>query len=358
MNNIDSPTTDTQDLVRLSYFIEMGKEIVKAKSIEETLQKIMERIGEIFSPMHWSVLLKDPETNELTFTLVVGKNASKLQGLKIPAGEGIAGWIVKTGRPLIVEDVSSDDRFSSRVDRFTGFKTESIIGVPLKTDNKVFGVVELVNKLDGNPFTPFDLKLLTAIADFAALSIERAYYLNALRKLADTDPLTGVRNRRAFDRVFAEQILLCEESCQPFSLLMIDIDDFKKINDLHGHFAGDEVLKHLGRILLENVRRTDTVFRFGGDEFIVLMPQTVKQQAAEARKRILEHIDRLNEKGADTKFSASIGLRSMEVKDDRDIPEHLDTDLYQEKQKKIFPDIDDLASNLQEMLRMERSRKS
>jgi diguanylate cyclase (GGDEF)-like protein len=308
--------------------------------------------------MHWSVLLKDPQTGELSFTLVIGKCASKLQGMKIPAGQGVAGWVVEKGQPLIVEDVSQEPRFCSRVDRYSGFTTDSIIAVPLKTDNEIFGVIELVNKLEGGPFTPLDLKILTTIADYAALAIEKAYFFSALNKIADTDSLTGIYNRRAFDRMLEREIRICQRYKQPFSLLMIDIDDFKKINDQYGHPAGDAVLKKLGEILEQNVRKTDMVFRYGGDEFVVLMPRTQRKQASEARRRILRRIEDRNEQGPEIAFRASVGLHAMDSSGQGDILELLDNDLYREKSKKFPKNIDNIAENLQDMLQDERKRNA
>jgi GAF domain-containing protein len=92
--------------------------------------------------------------------MVVGQHANELRGLRLPKGEGIAGWIAETGEPLIVEDVQKDHRFCAKVDEFTGFKTRSIIGVPLMSYDRVYGVIELINKLNDQCFTPFDLKIL------------------------------------------------------------------------------------------------------------------------------------------------------------------------------------------------------
>ena len=356
MSNIELHNGDLDDLVRLSFFVDIGKAITQAKTIDDTLHEIMHHIGEVFAPLNWSILLKDAQTGELTFTVVVGKNSDKLRGLKLPAGEGIAGWIADTGHPVIVEDCAKDSRFSHRVDQYTGFQTDSIIGVPLMTDNKVFGVIELINKLDGQQFNSFDLKILTTIADFAAIAIEKAYYFRALRRLATMDGLTGAHNRAAFERYYQREVEMCRRYSQPLSLLMLDIDDFKQINDTHGHQAGDRVLRNLVELVEECVRKVDHICRYGGDEFVVLMPNTGRDQAAEVRRRIQQRIEYQNSLNPEVPYSVSIGLQAMDSESDADILELLDTDLYREKDRKIERNIENITEHLEEMLHEERSK--
>lgn len=346
---------ELESLVKLSFFAEIGKAITSSSTIDETLQEIMHQIGEIFSPLNWSLLIVNPKTGDLTFSLVVGKNADKLKGLKLPKGEGIAGWIAETGQSVIIEEVEKDSRFSARVDQFTKFTTESIIGVPLVTDGKVFGVIELINRLNGGAFTPLDLKILKTIADFAAIAIEKSYYLRALKRMADTDSLTGINNRGAFERLYLKEVEMCKRYGIPLAFLMIDIDDFKDINDQYGHPAGDTVLKKVADLLVESIRKVDRVFRYGGDEFVILMPNTNQAQAREARKRIQDRIDYQNSLEPEIKVKVSIGLHAMDAGDDTDILQILDSDLYKEKDKKFSKDIENISEHLEDMLAEERS---
>jgi two-component system cell cycle response regulator len=117
----------------------------------------MYQIGDIFQPENWSLLLNDSKTDEMVFTIVVGNNQAELKGMRLPRGKGIEGHIASTGQSLIVDDVEHDRRFDINVDKQTGFKTKSIIGVPLITGNKIFGVIELINKISGENFTAIQL---------------------------------------------------------------------------------------------------------------------------------------------------------------------------------------------------------
>lgn len=356
MSDVDT-SEQTKELVHLSFFVNIGKAIVRSKTIEETLHEIMFQIGEVFTPLNWSLLLRNGETGDLSFTMVVGQNADKLKGLQLPRGEGIAGWIAETGQALIIEDVTKDTRFSPRVDRFTGFKTESIIGVPLKSGGKVFGVIELINKLDGGAFTPYDLKVLTTIADFAAISIEKAYYYNALKKMASVDSLTGTYNRGYFDRAFERELAVSKRYGTPLSLLMADINKFKEINDTHGHPEGDRVLKTLAQLLASCVRKVDLVCRFGGDEFVVLMPNTPRDKAEMLKQRILDRIAYQNTLNPKIPFTVAVGIHAVDLDNHEDTLMMLDSEMYRHKTGMPLKNFEAMGDNLEALLAEEKRRK-
>lgn len=350
-------SNDIDDLVRLCFFVEIAKAISRSKTIEETLDRVMEQIGAIFTPEHWSLLLKESDGDGLKFVVVEGENTSKLKGHILPPGEGVAGWIVTNRRSVIIDDVSKDPRFSDRVDNFTQFKTQSIIGVPLLSGDQVYGVIELINKIDGKPFTPYELKILNTIADFAGIAIEKAYYSNTLKKLAQHDSLTGLFNRRCFEQFLNAELESHKRYHTELSLVMIDVDNFKEINDTHGHPVGDEVLKALAEITQGSVRAVDKACRYGGDEYIIILPNGTKQDAEVVRQRINEQIGRLNQQKTLPTFSVSIGVHELSDSDDCPILALLDSNLYSEKEKK-GNDIYSLSDNLSDMLDEERRQGS
>jgi len=322
-----------EELVDLSFLVDVGKAIVAAKTMKEILNRVMEKVGAVFAPLNWSLILYDPVSDEMIFKLAVGEAADKLTGKRFPASQGISGWILKNGQSVIVTDVSKDNRFSDQVDRMTGFKTESIIGVPLKTENKVLGIIELINKLDGKPFTAFELKALTIIADFAAIALEKAFYIRTIRKISLTDHLTGLYNRRNFDRVLELEVEKCKRYKTPLSMLMADINKFKEINDRYGHPAGDKVLQHCAQLFMNNVRKVDMVARYGGDEFAVIMPNTDRKDAEQVKLRILEDLHDISGDGI-PEYSVTIGLHSYSGTGECDLLRKSDIDLYHKKQKK------------------------
>jgi diguanylate cyclase (GGDEF)-like protein len=282
-----------------SFFIELGKPLSKAKSIKETFDVIMYQIGDIFQPENWSLLLNDSKTDEMVFTIVVGNNKQDLQGMRLPKGKGIVGYIVSTGESLIVDDVEHDRRFDIDVDKQTGFKTKSIIGVPLITGEKIFGVIELINKISGENFTAMELKILSSIAEYAAIAIERSYYNQALQKIAWQDQLTGVNNRNGFERAVSSKMETLKRYKTPFSILMLDIKEFKQITEKHGHSTRDTILKKMASVLKKTVRKVDKIFRYEADEFFILMPNTNDQQSMQARDRFLTQFENFDEQFGD-----------------------------------------------------------
>ncbi len=322
------------ELVQLSFFSEIARSIVAAKNVDQILKRVMDHVGAIFAPVNWSVQIIDRKKKELVFRIVIGEVAGDLTGLRIPLSEGISGWIARTGQPAIVEDVASDARFSGRMDSMSGFDTKSIISVPLNSESRVVGVIELVNKLNGESFTPLELKILSTIADFAAIAIERAFYIQAIKRISRFDSLTKVLNRRSLDSVLRREIERCQRHGSTTSLLMVDIDDFKTINDKLGHDAGDAVLKRCAEILQRNTRKVDYVARYGGDEFAVILPDTTCDDARHARERILADLREECSQSGVVPFRMSIGLHTANAEEVGNILKITDEDMYRQKEKK------------------------
>ncbi|MCD4744169.1 MAG: sensor domain-containing diguanylate cyclase [Desulfobacteraceae bacterium] len=337
-----------------SFFIELGKPLSKAKSIKETFDVIMYQIGDIFQPENWSLLLNDSKTDEMIFTIVVGNNKQDLQGMRIPKGKGIVGHIVSTGKSLIVGDVEHDRRFDVNIDKQTGFKTQSIIGVPLITGKKIFGVIELINKISGENFTAMDLKVLSSIAEYAAIAIERSYYNQALQKIAWVDLLTGVNNRNGFERAINTRMETLKRYKTPFSILMLDIDGFKLISNKYGHSIGDEILKKMASVLKKTVRKTDKIFRYEGDEFIILMPTIDKQKAGQAKQRLLTQFKDFDKQFEDDiKCHVRILDYTLDTYDLAKLSSILDKKLLNQTIVEYEDNIENLGENIQPLLEQE-----
>ena len=358
MSKPSSIEGDINDYAKLCFFADIAKAIARSNTIDQTLDAVMQHVVEIFTPEHWSLLLLEPDSGSLKFSLVGGSNADKLTNHTLPKEEGVAGWVVNNRKPVIIEDVNKDRRFSANTDKYTDFTTQSIIGVPLLSGERVFGVIELINKICGTAFTPYELKVLSVIGDFAGIAIEKAYYSNTLKKLARVDPMTGLYNRGYFEHCLRRQVDLHHRYQTPVSLIMIDVDNFKYINDNYGHPAGDEVLKALAKIVLDSIRQVDIACRYGGDEFIVILPSARKKDCQQVRERIRLKVGKVSSQGNIPPFSASIGLHEVGDEEDAAVLTILDNDLYHEKENKPKADIHCVGSNVASMLDEERSATS
>ena len=361
---------NTDELTRLSFFTNMARSIAAANSIQETLQLVMQHVTEIFAPRSWSLLMHDATTDELVFSIVAGgPETEQIRNTRLSRGQGVAGWIAENKQPVMIEDARNDPRFDTTNDEKTGFVTQSIIGVPLISRDRVFGVIELINKLNGESFSPLDLKVLMTIADFAAIAIEKAYYRHALQSLALVDDLTGMFNRRALSSAMEREEKRSKHTQITTALIVIDIDSFKQINDTYGHATGDEVLSHLAKMIAKNVREVDLVCRYGGDEFIVLMPDTPLQDAIHVGNCIrdtVEHaanerrsIDTAGPKvGADSSslyvppvwYSISLGVHAAGPDEFHTLFEAADLHLYAEKNRKHPRDIDEVDKHITDFM--------
>jgi len=270
--------------------LEFGKPIARAKNVKEVLDIVIYRIAQIFEPLQGSILLKNPRSKDLVFSIVVGQNRRKLKGTKLAEGEGIPGHIMETGRPLMVEDLSKDPRFSNLTESYPGFQTCSVIGAPLKTENKTFGVIELVNRIGGKPFTWKNLALLSSIAEYAAIAIERTFYTQALTRLATKDILTGLKNRWSFERILSRKTDFKIRYGTEFSILIICVRNLDQLHQTREIQACDDTVKTLAQIIDTARRRNDSLFRYSESIFLLLMPRTGSEEAEISKGRMEQTI--------------------------------------------------------------------
>jgi diguanylate cyclase (GGDEF)-like protein len=301
-------TENLDDVVRLSVFADIGIGIAASKAINQAMMQVMEDIGNRFSPMTWVLMLLDRDTDELFFKFVAGKSAEKLGDQRIPKDQGIPGWVLEHGEATASWDASLDERISRKITALLGYTVQSVLAVPLKIDGSIVGVVYLINRTDETVYTNKDIEPLTSITDYAAVTIEKVYYLSALKDMVNMDPLTGVFNRRSFDNHLAKESERCRRYGHQVALLLLDIDGLGNINSEQGYSAGDKVFKDLTRLMRDNARMIDIIARFSGGRFAILLPHTQENEAEVVRRRILGDIKQQNMRGKGIPYSVSIGL--------------------------------------------------
>ncbi len=251
--------------------------------VDVVLRELLDGLDRLLQPTHWSLLLRDETSGELVFTLVRGDAQPQLLARRLAPDEGIAGWVATHDEALLIPKVAEDPRFSSRMDALSGFRTQSVIAVPLRARARCIGVLEFINELNERVFDASDLEILQTYADFAAMAIANARIHEAIVELAKNDPLTGLRNSQYFIRCVEDAI--AREA--PFAIVFFDMDRFKHLVDTYGHVRGSAALAEVGRWLHAELAADEIGCRFGGDEFALLFPRA-DRVSADARCRDLE----------------------------------------------------------------------
>ena len=303
-------TERNRQIQELNIFHDVAKALTSSLNLDSILQTIMEKMAEYFRPDTWSLLMVDDTKDELYFAIAVGEAADTLKSLRLKVGEGIAGWVARHGKSLVVPDVHTDPRFAKRIDEMTKWQTRSIICVPLRARHRVLGVIQLINS-PVETFSETEMFFLHALCDYAAIAIENARAVEKIQELTITDDCTGLYNARHLYKTLEAEVYRSARFGYEFSVLFIDLDHFKKVNDTYGHLSGSKLLTEVGFKLKSQLRLIDYAFRYGGDEFVILLPQTSKESALVVARRILDIFRAssfLKEEGLNLNVRASMGL--------------------------------------------------
>src|SRR5690349_10470198 len=252
-------------LQELSIFHDVAKALTSSLDLDSILQTIMEKMAEYFRPDTWSLLMVDEQRDELYFAIAVGSASEALKNVRLKVGEGIAGWVAKHGEPLIVPDVYTDPRFAKRIDEMTKWETRSIICIPLKSKHRVLAVIQLIN-VAMSSFTEGEMFFLRAICDYAAIAIDNARAVERIQELTITDDCTGLYNARHLYKTLESEVYRSARFGYEFTVLFIDLDHFKQVNDTYGHLAGSKLLAEIGFKIKSHLRLIDFAFRYGRSE--------------------------------------------------------------------------------------------
>lgn len=256
------------------------------------------------------LLLYNPGNEELEIRKSFGIPSEFLEGISFRLDEGITGVAARSQELVYVPDTSKDLRSLNYKGR--GASQGSLACVPLVIKQRLVGILNL-HKEDLDAFSDQDLKLIQAIGNQAAISIENAQLYEKTRDLSNTDELTSLANRRYFQAILKREVDQARRYNTTFGLIMIDVDHFKQFNDTHGHLAGDMVLKRVASLLLQNTRGIDLVARFGGEEFIVLLPRTDEKGALSTAEKLRtcvqeEEIIGLDANHGSNRITLSLGI--------------------------------------------------
>ncbi len=303
------------------------RSLVNEQSAEAVLTRIASDLRELVRCD--DVVIWEFDSGQLVATLVDGDDEAEIKALRIGEGEGITGAAVLE-RQLIVSNDAHDDPRAGQVPG-TGLDAEAIVCVPLIARDTSLGALTLYRRGHDRAFQHTEVELIRHFAEVAAIALHNAKTVADLERLAGTDDLTDVANRRSFHEALRRHSAAAERYGVPLSLLLLDIDDFKEINDSYGHERGDEVLRSFAAGLKARVRESDVVARIGGDEFAILLPQTTKDEAEALARDLAEQTTRM--RVDPFSLDVSIGVASCSGASCDALLSEADRELYVQKGK-------------------------
>lgn len=281
--------TKTQEF---SGLLSVSKALSSKLDLNHRLETMADLIKDFVSYDQCLVLLVDPGERRATIKVVRGMEGKDLRGTSFGLSDGLLSLIVKNRHELLFSSLESESRHG-RIFPEAGrirIKAKSFLGIPMIVQDRVIGLFILLAQRE-NAFTGYNKHMLTVVCNQAAQAIADAQLHAEVERMAVTDGLTSIFNHRRFQERLAEEFQRIARYPEPLSLLIADIDHFKKINDTYGHPVGDLILKRIAKILVRLTRSMDIVARYGGEEFVVALFKTESQQALRLAERIRKTVE-------------------------------------------------------------------
>jgi len=268
----------------LKGILNVAQVVVSSLDLNEVLQNILHSAMSVMDMPAGSIALYNASTYELELRAHAGLSERfvELERWRVKPG-GLTHEILEGGELFIINNTAEAEFFNNPLAIEEGI--QSLIAVPLKIHKRTIGVLYL-DDFQPRQFDEVKLELLSILTSFAAMSIDHARLHARTLQLACTDGLTGLYNHRQFKKVFTEEVARAIRYDKHLSIILFDVDDFKKFNDNYGHPNGDIVLQEMANMLRELLRDCDAIFRYGGEEFVALLPETALPEAKKVAERI------------------------------------------------------------------------
>ncbi|TAN43153.1 MAG: sensor domain-containing diguanylate cyclase [Nitrospirae bacterium] len=299
----------------LSFFDTVSKTMTSSLDLGDIISGIMKNAKQLIRVDQWSVFLVDAATGDLVMEKTSVKKDEKAtrKKIRLKKGEGISGWVAQEGIPIILPDVSKDKRFNTGAGKGSSLKAQSLMCVPILSKGTILGVFEIISRTTHQPFTREDLALFQRLVDRATIAIEMTTVYQKMAELSITDDLTKLFNTRYLNRTLEIELTRSKRHQTSLSLIFMDVDHFKTTNDTYGHLVGSKLLVEIGQLLIKSLRTIDIVARYGGDEFVIVLPQTAPAAAIQIAERIRRSIELnvfLKKDGYSLRLTASFGVAS------------------------------------------------
>lgn len=320
----------------LSLLYDIGQSVNAMVDLDQLYANITVTLHRYLKIEEFAIMMFDEQKEELMVRAASGfaDDATVLKA-RFRKGEGISGLVAETGRKMYIRDTSREKRFLHyKGERLT--RSRSFLSLPLVVKAEVLGVINF-GRGEVGAFSATDVKMLSLVAHQVALAVANARLYTKTRELSVKDDLTGVYNRRHFQQMLQMEWKRAVRFGRELSVIMLDVDHFKNYNDTHGHLKGDDVLRHLGKLLLKNLREVDTVARFGGEEFVLLLPDTDKHGAIAVAEKVRKLVEahRFEEhatNGPMITISAGLSTFPDDVGEMEDLVDDADIALYRAKE--------------------------
>jgi diguanylate cyclase (GGDEF)-like protein len=298
-----------EQLARLpAVLFEIGKAIGSDEDTGAMLSRISEQVCALVGAEACSVMLLDAARAQLLAKAAHGLRSERMHRLAFRVGEGVAGWVAKHCEPALIDDVTGDPRFVVLEDQRTQIR--SMVCVPLVARGESSGVLT-VTSVQPHAFTGHTVDLLRFIATTIALDVENL----RLHRVSVTDGLTGAYNREFLQQRLPLELEVAQQRQLPLSLAMVDVDHFKAVNDRYGHDTGDTVLAEVARRLRGAIRADDLLVRYGGEEFLIVLPRSDASRACEVGDRMRTKMahEAVVADGATVEVRISVGIAQHAV---------------------------------------------
>ena len=314
------------DASALEALVDAAAGILSADSLSDTLGRIAHHLAELLDYDELSVYEVDRGGEMLVPVFALGAYANEVMADSFPVTEGVTGWVVSNRRTRNVERADLDPIVA--VVEGTELEPESLVSVPLLVEDRVVAVLNVYRIGVDKSFSDAEVAQVERFATMAALAFDSARQRDTLREQARTDGLTGLLNHRACHERLQEEIAQAASLGRPLSVVVLDIDHFKAVNDAYGHGEGDKVLAAAGQRLRTAVREDDLVARLGGEEFALILPGVDGIQAAEAAERARAAIAQVGVGGKPLSCSAGVAAYPDDARDAGRLLELADSALY------------------------------
>ncbi len=335
LTNIQQRRVLQRRVREISLLYDLSRLVQSATDMNQIYSAVVNQVQQVIPCQNCTLFLLDKTHNRLESKATRGRVVNLLDHVAFEKGHGISGWVASRGKPLIITDLTQEQNLLN-VEMIPP-RIRSFVAMPLRVQDNIVGVLN-VSHSQSNAFSQEDIQLLTILAGQAAITIERTEVFHTLETLAITDGLTQVYNHRYFQMRLEEELRRGRRYSQPVSVMFVDADEFKRINDQYGHITGDEVLRELAALLRRTVRETEIVARYGGEEFALILPQTGDAQAQIAAERVRANVAGhafMSSDGQPIRLTISIGIATspLHAKNSAELIAQADSALYTAKQQ-------------------------